>query len=224
MWRVAEGRCPSAAASGCSTAPTTRKCWSSVCTRSCSHGSTFRRPASRCTHLERSLRRHPRHRALPGAQRHDHPQVLSQRLARRAATAVPRPPRRSSQELEVLDQRRRTSACTGTSTCTPTRRPSERPAPKHGPLVRNPGGPQVVHAPRHRRSGDRSAREPRPPLPDARQTQAPRARGSAKAASRYFALTWKMEREDGKEPDSSHVPLTDHFSIFPFPFSMTSGR
>ena len=54
-------------------------------------------------------------------QRHRHPEVLPPRLEEGAEEALPRAARRTGQELEVLDHRRRTSASTGTSTWRPTR-------------------------------------------------------------------------------------------------------
>src|SRR6185295_18766466 len=53
-------------------------------------------------HLGRAVRGHPPFRALPRAQRHRDPEVLPPRLERRAEAAVPRAPRESREELEVL--------------------------------------------------------------------------------------------------------------------------
>ena len=56
-------------------------------------------------HLEGTLPGHPRVRALPVAQRRAHPQVLPERVARRAEEALPRAHRRAREELEILRRR-----------------------------------------------------------------------------------------------------------------------
>ena len=96
-------RCPSAAASASSTARTTRRRSSSACTRRSSSGRSCRRELVTQAHLEGALRGHQRVRALPRAQRLRDPQVLPERLARRAAAALSRPARAAGEELEVLD-------------------------------------------------------------------------------------------------------------------------
>ncbi len=70
-------------------------------------GRSCREQLDRQGDLGAPLRRHPRLRAASGAQRHRGPQVLPQRFAGGAAQALPRPPRRAGQALEILDGRRR---------------------------------------------------------------------------------------------------------------------
>ena len=72
-------------------------------------------------HLEGALPGHPQLRAVPGAQRRRHPQVLPARLEEGAEAAVPRAAREPGEELEVLGQRRPGARATGTSTWRPTR-------------------------------------------------------------------------------------------------------
>ena len=72
-------------------------------------------------------------RAAPGAQRHADPQVLPQRLERRAEEALPRADRPAGEELEVLRRRRRRSARTGTTTWPPTRTLIRETAAPHAP-------------------------------------------------------------------------------------------
>ena len=67
-------------------------------------------------HLEGALRGHQRLRAPPGPERDRDPQVLPERLAGGAAQAVPGPPRRAGEELEVRGRRTSRSASTGTNT------------------------------------------------------------------------------------------------------------
>ena len=64
-------------------------------------------------HLEGALRGHHGLRAPPGPQRHRHPQVLPERLARGAAPAVPGPSRRAGEELEVRGGGRRGAQALG---------------------------------------------------------------------------------------------------------------
>ena len=77
--------------------------------------------AGRQGHLGPALPGHPRLRALPRAQRHAGPQVLPQRLARRAEEALPRAHRAAGEELEVLRGATCASAGTGTTTWRRTR-------------------------------------------------------------------------------------------------------
>ena len=72
--------------------------------------------------LAAPLRRHPHFRTASRPQRHADPEVLSQRLARGAAPALPRPHRRAGQELEVLHGATSPSASAGTNTWRRTRR------------------------------------------------------------------------------------------------------
>ena len=74
-------RCPSAGGSASSTARTTRRRWSSACTRSSSTRQKLPARAHHEAHLEGALRGHQRVRALPRAQRLRDPQVLPERVA-----------------------------------------------------------------------------------------------------------------------------------------------
>ena len=96
LWR-SHARCRSAAGSASSTAPTTRKCWSSACTPRSWQAEAAAELVTQAD-LGRALRGHRRLRALPGAQRHGDPEVLphvSKEEQRRASSSASRSRRRT---------------------------------------------------------------------------------------------------------------------------------
>ena len=122
------------------------------------------REQRRQENLGGAARRHRQFRGVPHAKRHDHPQVLSPRLAEGAEETLPGAPRQAGEELEVLPadvrerdhwddymqayeeaiQAHRSAACA---------------------VVRGPGRSQVVHQARRRRGYCGSGREARTQLP-----------------------------------------------------------
>ncbi len=104
-------------------------------------------------------------RTSPRPPGHHRSQVLPASFEGGAAQALPRPARRTREELEVQRQRSRRARLLGRL---PVRLPGRDRRDLHAgkPVVRRPGGPQMVHPSRRRRGDHRGARKARPAIPE----------------------------------------------------------
>src|SRR5665213_2558335 len=132
-------------------------------------------------YLARAVRGYLRVRALPRAQRHDGPEILSQRLEGRAARKVPRPARPARQELEVLDGRcHRARAVEQISGGLSGNGPAH--LEPRGALVRGAGRPQMVRAGGDRLRHRQCARRARSEIPESRSRLAGRIQAGPQGA------------------------------------------